>query len=181
MDTSRENSRTRRTDCSGRRPGSLCLAMRCMSGCQVPKHVRPSCFRQRTREEFREICRRDLEGGVASHLVGSNCSSLAVLCPAFCWASCQQKRVLAGPFDHIVLLGGELILVATHGLPHQTLPSDSCLLWSATAFMQPKVPPEHWKWNGRSLLPDFLHFPVMEPTKLAICLQMPPGFLQGLE
>ena len=67
------------------------------------------------------MCRRGLEGEVGSHLVGCSCFSLAVLCPAFSCTSYQQRSVLAGPLDHIVLLGGGLILVAARGLPHQTV------------------------------------------------------------
>lgn len=88
---------------------------------QAPKHARLSCFLQRTQEEFREMCRWGSEGGSQSHLVGCSCFSLAVLCPAFSRTSCQQRSILAGPLDHIVLPEGGLILVAARGLPRQTV------------------------------------------------------------
>ena len=97
-----------------------------------------------------------MEWGVGSLLIGCSCCSLAVCCPAFPWASCPLKSVLASPWDHTVLLGGELMLVAADNLPRQT---DSCLLESAAVLIQPKIPPESWKRT------DFPQIPVMEPIK----------------
>lgn len=62
--------------------------------------------------------------GLGGRHLPSSCvelSGCAVFSLPLPWASGQQRRVLAGPPGHIVLLRGELILVAVQGLPHQNL------------------------------------------------------------
>lgn len=64
---------------------------------------------------------RDSEGIISHPAVLNFLSGRAVFSLPLPWASGQQRRVLAGPLGHIVLLSGELILVAVQGLPHQNL------------------------------------------------------------
>ena len=121
---------TREGCLSSSEAGSLPLAMQGGFDCWAPKYLRPSGFLQRTLEEFVGVCRQVLERRVGSHLAGCSCSSLAVLSPAFCGASCQQRRVLTSPL--ITLFLGEHCSSWLPVASHIKLSSDPHFLRSAT-------------------------------------------------